>query len=163
MSYDDVYVLDSAGSVNNTFLGDQHVETIYPNADGNYGQWTPSSGTSHNALVNEHSGTYPDGDTSYVSDATVGHRDSYALGDLSVLSGTIAAVQSAMYARKDDAATRQIAAFIRRSSTDYDGATATLATTYAFYTEIREQDPSTSAAWDIAGVNAAELGVKTVA
>lgn len=156
--FDDIYVSDAT-----TFLGDRHVETIFPTADGNYTQWTPDTGTAHFSRVNENSGTYPDGDTSYVSDATVGHRDSYTMGDLSVLSGSIAAVQSVMYARKDDAATRQIAAFIRRSSADYDGATATLATTYAFYTEIRETDPSTSAAWDISGVNAAELGVKTVA
>lgn len=160
VEYDDIYVCDTSGSLNNNFLGDFHVQTLYPTADGNYSQWTPSSGSNHYDRVNE---TAPDGDTTYVSDATVGHRDSYVYGDLTPLTGSVFGVQTVMYARKDDAGTRQIAAMVRRSGSDYDGSTVTLTTSYTYYSEIRETDPSTSAAWTISGVNAAEFGVKTVA
>lgn len=40
---DDLYVCNGAGSTNNTFLGDVRIESLIPNADGNYSQWTPKS------------------------------------------------------------------------------------------------------------------------
>ena len=53
---------------------------------------------------------------------------------------------------------------IRQAGTNYDGTTMPpLTTTYAAYAQIYEQDPSTSAAWTIPGVNSAEVGVKEVA
>lgn len=160
---DDIYVLDASASPNNTFLGDMHVYTLYPSADGNYSQWTPDSGSPHFSRVNEHASTYPDGDTSYVVDGTSGHRDSYAFDDLVPLTGTVFGVQSNLYARKDDVGLRQIVSSVRSGGTDYDSAvTQTLSTSYVDYTDIREVDPSTSAAWVISGVNAAEYGIKVV-
>jgi len=162
--WDDMYLLDTSGSApNNTFLGDVHVETLFPSADGAHTDFTPNSGSNHFDRVNDQAGTFPDDDTTYVSDATVGHRDSYAYDDLSVLTGTIFGVQTVQDARKDDAGTRQIAAVARVSGTDYDGATVTLGTTYAMGTEIRETNPNTSAAWTVSDVNGAEFGIKVVA
>jgi hypothetical protein len=158
--FDDLYVVDTTGAANNTFLGDFHVYTLFPSADGAHTDYTPSAAGSHFSKVNEQS---PDGDTSYVSDATVGHRDSYAFDDLPVLAGAVFGVQTNLYARKDDVAARQIAAVARPGSTDRDGATVTLGTTYAVFSEIRETNPDTSAAWTIGDVNASEFGVKTVA
>jgi hypothetical protein len=40
--YDDWYVCDTAGAVNNDFLGDVRIEPLYPNADGTYQQFTHS-------------------------------------------------------------------------------------------------------------------------
>jgi len=40
---DDFYLCDSSGTTNNDFLGDIRVDTLYPNADGTYSQWTPSA------------------------------------------------------------------------------------------------------------------------
>lgn len=164
--FDDMYLLDAAsGSAPwNTFLGDVVVETLYPTSDGGHTDWAPDSGSAHFSRVNEHtSGTYPDGDTSYVADSTVGHRDSYGCSDLSVLAGTVFAVQSNLYARKDAAGGRQLAAVARVGGTDYDGASVVLGTSYAYLSEIRETNPATSAQWTIAGVNAAEFGVKVAA
>jgi len=42
-------------------------------SDGNYLQWTPSTGTTHYTLVNE---TPCNGATNYVSTGTNGNRDS---------------------------------------------------------------------------------------
>lgn len=161
--FDDVYMLDTSGSTNNGFLGDFHVETLFPTSDGAHTDFTPDSGSAHYSRVNENSGTYPDGDTSYVSDATVGDRDSYGFGNLTAVAGTVYALQTCMYARKDDAGTRQLAAVARPGSTDRDGATVTMSVSYTDFTEIRETNPDTSAAWTISEINASEFGVKVVA
>lgn len=160
--FDDIYVLDGTGSApRNDYLGDVRVETLYPNSDpGNNAQWTPNSGSVHYTRVNESSGTFPDGDTTYVSNAVAGQRDSYGVGSLSVSSGSVFGLQTNLYARKDDAGTRQIADVIRQGGTNYDGTAKALASTYAFYSEIHNQDP-TATNWSISNVNANEYGEKT--
>lgn len=157
---DDIYVLDGSIAPNNSFLGDVRVETIRPNADGAHTQWTPDTGTAHYSRVNE---TTPDGDTSYVYDLNIGDRDSYTFDDLVDLSGTIFGIQTNLYARKDNTALRQICAVARPVTTDRDGATVTLASSYQFFSEIRETNPDTGVAWTIGDINSSEFGVKVVA
>jgi len=157
-TFDDIYACDTSGTVNNDFLGDVRVETIFPNGDGAHTQWTPTGGGSHYTQVNE---TTPDGDTTYVSDSTPNDRDSYTFGDIDG-NASVFGVQVSMYARKDDANTRQIAPVIRQGGTDYDGTTVTLSASYQFYSQLYDKDP-TPAAWTAANVNADEFGLKEVA
>lgn len=160
--FDDIYVVDTTGAApRNTFLGDVRVVTVMPNADGAHAQWTPSSGANHFDRVNELTGTFPDGDTTYVSDSTPGHYDTFVVDDVDA-GATVLAVQTNLYARKDDAATRQIAPVVRQSSTDHDGTTVTLGSTYQFQTQVWNQDGAGSD-WTASSVNAAEFGVKEVA
>lgn len=158
--YDDVYVCDGGGGAPwNTFLGDCRVETQFPNADGSNLAWTPDTGVAHYSRVNE---TSPDGDASYVYDNTPGDRDSYHFNTLSGLVGTVYGVQTNIYARKDDAASRTIADVIRMSGVNYDGTTtAGLSTSYLYYWQLHQLDP-TGTAWTINSVNTAEFGVKEV-
>lgn len=158
---DDVYALDTTGD-NADFLGDSHVETLYPSADGANTNFTPDTGTAHYSRVNEHTGTYPDDDTSYVYSSTAGHRDTYVTTDLSALSGAVFGVQVNLYARKDDAATRQIAPVIRQGGSNFDGTTQTLSLSYAVYSQIYDNDTA-SADWTVSSVNNSEFGVKLVA
>lgn len=63
---------------------------LMPTSDGNYTQWTPSTGTSHFALVDE---TPCNGTTDYNSTTVVGNRDSYGVSLSSVPDGsTITAI-----------------------------------------------------------------------
>jgi hypothetical protein len=156
--FDDIYACDTTTSVNNSFIGDSKVTTLFPTGDATYSQWTPSTGTAHWSLVDE---TTPDGDTSYVSDSTVGHIDSYTTGGVAA-SDSVSGIQTVHYARKDDAATRQIAPFIRQASTDYVGTTDTLASSYLFYTQLYNLDPAGSS-WTSTNVNADEFGTKEIA
>jgi hypothetical protein len=156
--YDDMYVLDTTGSSpRNTFLGDVRVETIYPTGAGAHTQWTPDSGANW-ARVSE---AQADGDTSYVADGTPNDLDSYVFGDIDG-GATVYGIQTNLYARKDDAATRQIANLIRQASTDYIGSTVTLSSTYAFFSQLYNQDP-TAADWTATSVNADEFGIKEIA
>lgn len=158
-SYDDLYVCDSSGSTNNNFLGDVRIDTLLPTGDGNYTQFTPSTGSSHYALVDESTPNTTD----YNSDATSGDRDSYTFPDLTALvSQTVYAVQINAAALKSDSGSRSLGTMSRLSGTDKDGSGAALGTSQVYVREIQETDPA-SAAWTEANVNAAEFGVKVTA
>lgn len=157
---DDFYVCDSTGATNNDFLGDVRVDTLFPNAEGNFTQFTPSTGTTHYTLVDE---TAPN-TTDYNDGATAGDRDSYALQNLSALtSQTVYGVQVNAAVLKDDAGAKSASTFVRSGGTNGDGATAALGTSQAYVSQVYELDPNGSVAWTEASVNAMEAGVRVTA
>ena len=157
---DDLYVQDLTGSApNNDFLGDVVVETLFPSSDGTHLDWTPVPSGTHFNKVNE---TVPDGDSTYVSDLTPGDMDTYNVNPLAAVSGTVYGVVTNLYARKDDAAGRQIAPVIREAGADHVGATTIgITTSYLFYRQVWQNDPL-GAPWTIASVNSSEYGIKEV-
>jgi hypothetical protein len=163
--YDDLYVLDTSGSANTAALGDVRVESLYPTADGVNTQWTPNSGSPHFSRVNEAATTFPDGDTSYVSDSTSGHVDEYDFGAVAVAAGTPFAVLTNIYARKDDAGTRQIADVIRQSGVDNAGASKGVPVSYTYVQTVHDKDPA-GAAWTLStipgGGSGVQVGVKDI-
>jgi len=155
----DLYVFDATGSANNALRGDSRVDAIFPSGAGNYTQWTPSAGSNY-AAVDEKAAN---DDTDYVESSTVSQKDSYAFGDLSSSTGTVAGVQLCMYAKKTDAGTRSIKGLARLSSTDVlDSTDKTLSTSYAYYLDTRETKPG-GGSWAISDVNSAEFGVQVTA
>jgi hypothetical protein len=158
--YDDFYICDSSGSTNNDFLGDIRIDTIYPTSDGNYSQFTPSTGTSHFALVDEATPNTTD----YNDGSTVGDYDSYGLGNLAALtSQTVYGVQVNAAIMKDDAGAKSAAMMVRSSTTNSDGASASLGTSQVYVSQVYETDPNGSIAWTETSVNAMEAGVKVTA
>jgi hypothetical protein len=157
--YDDFYVLDTTGSApNNNFLGDVRIDSIYPSADGNYTQWTPSTGSTHYTLVDE---TVPNG-TDYVSNGTTGNKDSYAMGDVPALTAqTIYGVKVKAAALKDDAGSRTLKVGARSSTTDSVSSAQAITTSQLYYWHILETNPATSAAWTESAVNSMEALIET--
>ena len=158
--FDDLYVCDSSGSApNNTFLGDVRVDAVFPDGDGNYTEWTPSTGTTHYTLVDE---TTPN-TSDYNSSGTSGQRDTYAFAALPSVVGTPTVYGVAVNAAclKDDAgAVNNWRAMVRSSSTDANGATSFApSTSQEIQQTIFETDPNGSIAWTQTSVNAAEFGV----
>lgn len=157
---DDLYICDTSGSTNNDFLGDVRIDCLFPDGDGNYSQFTPSTGTSHYQLVDEATPNTTD----YNDGATVGDRDSYTFANLSSLaSQTVYAVQVCMAINKDDAGSKSAASFVRASSTNGDGASISLGTSQVITTQVFEQNPSGPAAWTESTVNGMEAGCKVTA
>ena len=155
LDWDDMYMASGSTS----FQGDCRVITAVPNSDGASAQWTPSTGTAHYAVVDE---IPQNGDTDYVSSATVGHRDTYGMPALGV-TGTVVGVMVQAMARKDDAGTRTLALPVRSGGTDYVDAGQPLVSTYTPIKRLLLTDPDTGSAWTVGGVNAAEVGVEVVA
>ncbi len=145
----------------NDWKGNPRAIGQLPNSDGGVLGWTPSTGTTHYTLVDD---ATPGGDTDYVSSSTSGVRDAYGYPALPVGSGsTVYGVMERLWARKDDAGARVIDGVARIGGVNYDnGSSFGLTSDYAPYEPKWTTDPSTSAAWTVAGVNAAELGPKGV-
>ena len=153
---DDLVTLDTTGSYNNTYIGDVAIKCKFPNANGTTQQWTRNTGANNYAAVNENP---PDGDTTYVSDATVGEIDRNLYP---TTTGTVVkAVIARPLARKDDGTSRSIRAVTKSGATLGDnGSDFALSTSYVYYHGLFETDPNTSLPWAIAAVNSAEFGVK---
>lgn len=155
--FDDLYICNTAGSVNNTFLGDVRVQTLVPTGAGASTQFTPSVGSNWDN-VND----LPLVTTTYNSDATSGHRDTYAMGDLISGTGTIFGIQDVLVALKTDAGAASLKAALKSGGTVYYDIAQSLGTSLGESPVIRETDPATSAAWTATNVNALEFGAEVV-
>lgn len=161
-TFDDVYVCNGAGSVNNDFLGDCSVVTLYPSGDGNYSQWVGSDGNSvNNSLLVDEAGT--PNTTDYVESGTATTKDSYVFGDLPGTAVTVLGVAIRSYAAKSDAGAQLFRHFARVGGTDYPAAVdkgPSVTPSYIGFSDMFEQSPATSSLWTVAEVNGAEFGVE---
>jgi len=152
--FDDLYVCDAQGSVHNAYLGDLRVVTWVPTADGSHTDFAPSTGTSHFACVDE---IPANSDTDYVSSSTVGATDTYKTPQASI-TGSVAGVQIAMTARKDDAGSRTVGFMVGATQ---QGGSIGLSTSYATYrTAVMETNPVTGVPWTLADLQTQEFGVQ---
>jgi hypothetical protein len=105
----------------------------------------------------------PDENSSYVTDATVGHIDRYTFPSIS--GSQVFAVAVNIRTEKDDAGTRTIRAAVKSGGTAGDNGSdfALTLNTYADFQGLLLTDPNTGVAWTASGVNAAEFGIKTTA
>lgn len=159
--WDDLYVCDTAGSVNNDFLGDVRIIGILPDGGGTNTNWT-IGGTSPAATnyqsVNENPSN---GDITFVSSNVIGTTDTYNYAALPAAASQILAVVSNPTIRKDDAGTRSVVTRIRSGGTEADSPTSVgLIPTYSMPEMIMEVNPVTGLAWTLAEVNAMESGLK---
>ncbi len=155
--YDDFYVCDGAGSVNNDFLGNVSVTTLFPSGAGTTTNFTPSAGANYTCvdeqLINE--------DTDYVESSTAAHKDTYAYDNVGAGLSNIKGLQIDTLCRETDVTSYSLKTPIRSNATDYDDSAQAIGTTdYVFKRRIAELDPNTSAAWLEAAINAAEFGIK---
>jgi len=155
---DDLYIVNTSGTLNNNFLGECQVFMNLPTADGSATQWTPSTGSTHWPNVDD---SNPDDDSTYNSSGVVGQIDLQTVPSITP-TGAILGVQTVLTARKDDVATRQIADQCKSGSTTNTGSTQTMASAYGMFRQIRETDPNTGVQWTSGALNAAEWGVKVI-
>jgi hypothetical protein len=157
--YDDIYICDATGSVNNDFLGDCRTVSVLPNANGNSSQLVGNDGnsTDNYLLVDE---ATPNSDTDYVESSTVGDKDTYNFASHGItVPGTVHGVQTFLHAKRTDAGPRSVCAVARLSSTEVDGANHALGPAYAGFTHVYETKPG-GGAWALADIDNAEFGVK---
>jgi hypothetical protein len=160
--YKDLYVLDTGTGINTTYLGDIAVAVIWPNSAGTNQQWTPNTGTQVAAVQDgiAHTGTWPDGDTTYIGDGTSGHISDFGHQAVTV-TGTIFGAIHASYARKDVAGSQSINQVALQSGSVVEtGATISLGNAYLYYFDVLEQDPTGPATWTDTTFNATAFGVK---
>jgi hypothetical protein len=155
---DDLYVSDLTGSAPyNTFLGDVHVSTLFPNANASV-SWTPSTGANWQNVDDP----AMDSDTTYNSSDTPGQTDLFTTPGLSSLPTTIFGVQVKMATRMETAGSDLIAAVVNSHSTIQIGASQPILSSYTYIDQLFLTDPFTTTAWTVAGVNAAQYGYKRI-
>lgn len=165
--WDDMYLIDDAGTINNSFLGDSVIEGRLPTGDGTLSQWTRSEGAQTFALLDDPADSpAPNAtqDAELVSSATVGQIDFLTFDPLTFIEGTIHAIQLMASARLDTLGTsRNVRYKLRSGGSNYDGDSFSVAST-AFSVEpmVSETDPDTGVKWTPSGVDSAEFGYELV-
>lgn len=149
---DDLYVTDSATKLSYF----PRIETVYPTSDGSTLNFTPSTGSSHFAVVDEAQASATD----YLSGSSVGDVDELGLGDLSSTPSNIAEIGVIGYVHRTDATARSVALGVKSGATTSDGSNIVLTGTIARLSRTLATDPNTSAAWTTSGVNALQARPK---
>jgi hypothetical protein len=159
ITLDDLVLWDTTGAApQNDYPGDVRVQSRRVNADGGVLQWTRNAGATDHSRVEE---AAQDADTTYLSDATVGDRSTFAMTALTPASGTILGVAFVAVVRKDDAGARSIVTVQRDGGVNRDNATVhPLGNTYTYERDHLFLNPATGAAYTLAEANALEAGVK---
>ncbi len=157
MIFDDIVINDTTGTLNNGRQGDSRIETLVPTSDATPNNGTPSTGTSHFAMVDEaHWDT-----TSYITMTdTTGQEELFGFASLVSTPTAISAVHVVILAENSDAGTAALESVLVSSATELDGVSTNLTSSWGRYTWLYESDPHTSAAWTLAAVNSAEAGWK---
>ena len=158
--YKDLYILDTGTGVRNGYLGDVKIMPLYSlAADGTFQQWAANTGTQVAAVQDgkTHTAPWPDDDTTYIFDTVAGHISAFQMDSVSATS--IFAVSHLAYARTASSGTiNQV--LVQSGSVVETSATRTLTTTYKWYVDIQEQNPTGSVDWISSTVNSTHPGAK---
>ena len=156
--FDNLYILNSLGTSNTTFLGAMRVHTLVPNNNGTTSQFTGSDGnqTDNYQLVDE----LPYNTADYVASSVSGQRDTYALDNLPPGYHQITALQGNVIAKKNTAGAIALKAALRSDGTVYYGTSRSLGTNAQTYSDVLATSPVTSLAWTSAEINNLEGGME---
>ena len=169
LRFDDIYILDDQGTINNDFLGDSVIEGRRPTGDGTPQDWTLQTGqglTTHWEALDALTCSNPD-TLNFIFSTTVGHQDLLSFSPLSFITGQIHCVQLMSDTSLDVTGSREFRHIIRSGGTLFPtpagGITHTVAsTTPQTFWDVFELDPDTALRWTISGVNSADFGVEVV-
>jgi hypothetical protein len=153
---DDIYILDSTGGFNDTFLGDMKVEGVQVIESGTYAEWGVNvAGTPNFQAVQVLN------DGLFTMSNVVGQRDSFECSNLNKITSDVRGVSAIYWTRNTDSTTHGVQSLIRQGGTDYtDTAFTVNDTAFKAYQTIWEEDPDTTAQWTVAGVGTAEFGYR---
>lgn len=138
-------------------LGNSRIETLVPTSDATPNNGTPSTGTSHFAVVDE--SQYNTSDYLTMTN-TSGQEELFGMSDLTGTPITISAVQIIAVAENSDAGSANLATAVSSSGSTSFGSSVALSSTWKYVNTILATDPHTSAAWTTSGVNAMLAGFK---
>ncbi len=158
--YDDMYVNDTRGSLNNDFEGDVRIDTHYPESDGDLAQWNRNTGSFQFDTVNEHP---PDEDTTYNSTPITGNIDMLGLQNLIPVLAGVRSVCALIRAKgiNTPAGSGIMRAGVRIGGTNYFGDQfITTISGYRYYPTIWETSPATTSGWADAEFDAMQIGYK---
>lgn len=156
--FDDLYICDGSGAVNNDFLGPCYVRTLRPESDVvGEDDWTPQTPGDHYAMVDE---VEVNEDTDYVESGTPGDQDLWEYEDTPAEMGVIFGIQICTDYRLTDAIPFDLQMPAKLNSTTSEGAAQRAGSTeYETFLRIMETDPEGNP-WTDDNLDATQFGVK---
>ncbi len=169
--YDDFYVCDGLGSVNNDFLGDIQVIDLLPTADGDIidfgsfhtapGSPTEEGSPSQDNYLNVNEPGDPDDDVTYNFSNVAGAKDFYEVTDLPPGVLEIFGVQVTGYLRKEIGGDKEFRLKTRVSGVEDENIAKDPDTEYTWHTHVFETQPS-GGSWTQATVDDLQIGLEVV-
>lgn len=156
--FDDVYMADGTGTVNNGFLGDVRVIPVVPDGPGAHTQFTPSTGANWSCVD-----ALPIQSVTSVSAASgSGDVDSYAISGLGYTPATVCGVQtSTSLAQSGGTVTGKT--MLRAGGTDYPGASQSVTQAgQLWFGDMWNTNPNSAAAWAAPDLTSLQIGVEVV-
>jgi len=155
--FDDFYLCDTTGTINNDFLGDVTVVALAPTANGSVNNFTPSSGSNFQCVDDFTN----DGDATYVSISSAG-QDLYTIADLNKIPNSIFGLEVKSVSRKNDTGVASLRNKLVSGSNTSVGIETFLNTSYAVTKDIFELDPSTGSVWTKNSIDNIEVGIERI-
>jgi hypothetical protein len=155
---DDLYVLDTSGSLNNDFLGDVRVDAHYPvTPDGTNHAWTPSTGSDNFAMVDEVTPNITDYNSTNTPDAV----DTFHMEAFKNSGASIKGLQLSLYHSKEDAGACLVAPVTLTHATEYVGDNvAPSESSYLYNRTCQDANPYSGVGWSESEFNVVEVGYK---
>jgi len=135
-------------------LGDCRVDVLRPNGAGTHSQFVASAGNAFECVDDTLFSA-----SDYISSNTVGHKSTFAHGDLAVTPGTIHGVAVNVGGGKTDAGVRTVRAVALNAGSEGLGTVVGMPS-MLIYQHVFATDPNGAAPWTALAINAAEFGVK---
>lgn len=160
---DDLYILNTTGAKNNTFLGDVRVTALLPKAQGSINDFSASDLVSPTyQMVDEQ---LHDADVTYAEAGQLGAQENYDqfnFADLGLSPGTIFGVQTVNAAKKTDAGQLRYIDQLAMAGVPYDRPDEITANAvdYKMSTWINETDPRDGQDWTEDKITDAGSGYK---
>lgn len=163
--YDDLYINDSIGTINNDFLGDVIVETLFPASDGTITNWTPSAGGAHADLIDDAPFTAVISESDYVDSNANNSLELFKYTSLTVgaENKTIYGVQIGTFARLKEIAARDMrnVARIKNLDSEVSVPDKVREDISSFQFNVFENEPANGVAWKFRDINNAQFGVNS--
>ena len=157
---DDLYILNTAGSANNDFLGPIKIETLYPNGNGTTNNFTGSDAdsTDNYLLVDDD----PPDTADYVETLTVSDLDLYNYTPLTTTNiEAVVGIRVESYIKLAESGLKGFKHSILSNTIPLDSAEMFHTNEdHKLFSTIHEQNPDGPATWTVSAVNLAEFGLK---
>jgi len=152
---DDMFAWDTSGSLNNDWLGDRRVLTIFPNAnDPSFADYTSTGGDGFDTIAEED----PNDDTSFIDfDPNVGDAGQFDLEDVPESLSSIAGVQTYTRMKKLESGEANIQVSLENQGSLANGVDRPITTSYAYWQDMFEINPRLGVPWTPVEFNAAKV------
>lgn len=157
---DDLYICNSSGTVNNGFLGNISIVTLYPNAIGDSNDFMPSGSPTNYQNVNERVlSTVGTGGFNWSSG--IGMEDLYHFDNFDIPIANVKALVLNLMLNQSGQTLITTVPELKVNGTVYSGKNLTLSQSAILnYKNIWEINPDTSGIWTQADIEALQAGLK---